>query len=145
MKPKICCFIGHQNLRDYNIEKICSHARLEDNATNICASIVPTQINKEQLPNIIDWCFSHNIFPLIGDLEDAGKGKALFDKLKIRETELQSLKNYIFEKHGEDYTIPICPSVLFGVHINHKGNINDKDLKNIIIHIIYICYSLHLC
>ena len=54
---------------------------------------------------------SKNIFPLIGDLEDSGKGQNVYKKLKLSNEQLKIIKKEL----SNDYKIPICPSVLFGI------------------------------
>ena len=57
-------------LRNYQALKKVTHA--ENGVTNLGASIVPTSVNYNELPSIIDYCMENGIFPLIGQLEDAG-------------------------------------------------------------------------
>ncbi|WP_286154729.1 radical SAM protein [Thomasclavelia cocleata] len=99
------------------IEQIASYVKIKDNCTNICASIVPTTINYKELPEVIKFCMSKNIFPLIGDLEDSGKGQNVYKKLKLSNEQLKIIKKEL----SNDYKIPICPSVLFGIHILYNG------------------------
>jgi MoaA/NifB/PqqE/SkfB family radical SAM enzyme len=106
-----------------NINTLKDHVKLKGNYTNICASIVPTTKNEDELFDIVQWCYDNNIFPLIGDLEDAGKGMSLMKSLKVSDEKLLKLKSFIKNKTGYEYKIPICPSVLCGVHIDHTGNI----------------------
>ncbi len=105
----------------YNAQKICRYVNFDGEYTNVCASIVPSTMNQNQLENLVDWCYDNNIFPLIGDLEDAGKGQNTYNSLKVSDERLSKLKSHIFVKTNEDYRIPICPSVLFGIHISFDG------------------------
>lgn len=104
-----------------NIERLSKLVVVKDGYTNICASIVPTNDNIEDLKDNILWCYEHNIFPLIGELEDAGKGQTEYYALKPSNAKLNELKEYINKVAGEQYDIPICPSTLFGLHVDHDG------------------------
>lgn len=102
-----------------NIQRLTQLTKESDGYTNICASIVPTTLNFDEIPEIISFCERNNIFPLIGDLEDSGKGEAVYSKLKLSDRQLKEIKD-LFK---EDYMIPICPSVLCGIHILHDGKV----------------------
>lgn len=117
-----------------NVYRICSHVKNSGKYTNVCASIVPTTKNIDCLPELIDWCLGNGIFPLIGDLEDAGKGQAVFNELKVSEDKLFELSRYFYKVTGEKYHVPICPSVLFGIHIDYKGNIVVDKLSGLSCH-----------
>lgn len=106
------------NMLNTKINKLTSFVKVQDNCTNICASIVPTTLNYDELPKIIDFCLKHNIFPLLGDLENSGKGQDVYDILKLNDKQLKSIKSLF-----KDYIIPICPSVLYGIHILYNGSI----------------------
>lgn len=106
-----------------NILKMPNYVRRRNNTVNICASIVPSTDNVNELQDIVKWCIDNGIFPLIGDLEDAGKGQYIYNSLKVSDSTLRELKDFILNLTGNDYTIPICPSVLFGLHINYEGYI----------------------
>lgn len=98
-------------------EQLISLTRVKNGYTNICASIVPTTLNYSELPQLIEFCEKHDIFPLIGDLEDSGKGKDVYSSLKLTDEQLIKVK----ECFSSDYYIPICPSVLCGIHILFDG------------------------
>lgn len=117
-----------------NVFELSKHVNNDGLHTNICASIVLTSKNIDYLPKLIKWCEEKGIFPLIGDLEDAGKGQAIFNNLKVSENKLFELSNYIECRTGSKYAIPICPSVLFGVHINHLGDIVVDKLSGLSCH-----------
>lgn len=102
-----------------NIQRLLQLTKLKDGYTNVCASIVPTTLNFDELPEIVSFCNKHGIFPLIGDLEDSGNGQEVYSELKLSDEQLKELKN-VFD---EEYTIPICPSVLCGIHILHDGTV----------------------
>lgn len=120
-EEKIKRLYGNQKINfEYlqaNIQRLIQLVKEKDGYTNVCASIVPTTLNFDELPEIIAFCNRNNIFPLIGDLEDSGKGQDVYSELKLSDDQLREIKN-LFE---EDYMIPICPSVLCGIHILHDG------------------------
>ena len=61
-----------------------------------------------------------NIFPLIGQLEDAGKGANVFNQLEVKDDNLLQLKDYISNEYGVDYHMPICPATISSVHITNS-------------------------
>ena len=101
------------------IDRLLSLVKVKDNCTNVCASIVPTTLNCNELIDIVDFCKQHDIFPLLGDLENSGRGKDVYNKLKLSDAQLSKIKKHL----DESYRIPICPSVLCGIHIMHDGTI----------------------
>jgi len=107
------------NSLNKNIKRLLSLAKVKDDCTNLCASIVPTTENFIELPSLISFCLKNNIFPLIGDLEDSGLGKGTYKKLKLSDRQLLEVKSYFLD----EYKIPICPSVLCGIHILHDGTV----------------------
>jgi len=118
----------------HNILEMPKYVNIENGLTNICASIVPSSLNKNELKDLVKWCYDNSIFPLIGDLEDAGKGQELYGNLKVADNELQELKDYIKDTQGYDYEIPICPSVLFGLHIGHDGYVLVDEISGLSCH-----------
>lgn len=110
--------INFENLQA-NIQRLIRLSKVKDGYTNVCASIVPTTLNFDELSDIVAFCNKHNMFPLIGDLEDSGKGQDVYSELKLSDEQLKEVKD-LFE---EEYTIPICPSVLCGIHILHDGTV----------------------
>ena len=106
-----------------NIKKIERLVKVDGNQTNISASIVPTTLNKDELKIIIDYCYSKNIFPLIGQLEKSGNATDIFDELNLSNDELEEINDYIYDKYGYEYKIPICPSVICGINIDNDSNL----------------------
>lgn len=96
---------------------------LKDGITNIGASIVPTSVNYDELPEVINYCMERGIFPLIGQLENAGVCQKTYDNLKVSEEELQTIQDYFYHTYGEKYEIPICPATISGIHITNTNNI----------------------
>ncbi|MCL1902639.1 MAG: hypothetical protein FWG18_03375, partial [Alphaproteobacteria bacterium] len=113
--------VGPKLLQNY--EKLADVIRVEDGKTNVAASIVPTTRNYQECFQIIDYCMKRGIFPLIGQLEDAGKGTGVFGELEVKDHDLLTLKNYIKEKHHIEYEIPTCPATMSGIHINTENKV----------------------
>lgn len=95
----------------------------KDGVTDLAFSIVPTTLTKDRIPEIVDYCLKHNIFPSVGELEQAGNvvTNNLFDSLGLSENGLLDVKrdsNLL----DIDYRRPICPAILTGLHIDNKGN-----------------------
>ena len=93
------------------------------NTCNVAASIVPTTLNKDEMLDIVRVCDKHNVFPLIGQLEYAGRAMVSYDDLLLSKDELLKLKSDIELEFG-DYNVPVCPSVICGLHITHDGSIS---------------------
>lgn len=91
------------------------------NYCTIAASIVPTSKNKAEMLDIVKQCLTHNVFPLIGQLEYAGNAINNYDNLLLSKHELIELKRQIEDYIGEEYFVPICPSVIAGIHIANNG------------------------
>lgn len=105
-----------------NYQKLKEVIKTSNGTTNLGASIVPTSKNYHELTQIIDWCMDNKIYPLLGQLENAGKCIHIFNDLKVLEEDLLTLRNYIGAKYGVQYKIPLCPATISGIHIT---NVND--------------------
>ncbi len=108
-------------LRNYQQLKEVTH--VNNGATNLGASIVPTTRNYEEIYQIIDFCMDNGIYPLLGQLENAGKCSRIFDKLQLKEDELLTLRSYIEEKYDVHYQIPVCPATISGIHITNTNRV----------------------
>lgn len=108
-------------LRNYQALKEVTHTK--NSVTNLGASIVPTSVNYNELPSIIDYCMENGIFPLIGQLEDAGSCSKIFKKLKIKDEDLVKFRNYLSRNYDVDYEIPTCPATISGIHVTNTNNI----------------------
>ena len=106
-----------------NIAALNEVIKHSGNATNLAASIVPTAINFDDVYSLIDYCVERGIFPLIGQLENAGKGTDVYNQLEVKEEDLNRLKEYMKLKHGIDYEMPICPATMSSVHITNTNNV----------------------
>ncbi len=104
-----------------NVQRIKEFVNVVDGRTNIAASIVPTQKNKNQIPAVVKDCIDSNIYPLIAELEQSGKALECYDKLSLSQAELDELKAEIEAILGEKYSVPVCPAVICGIHVRHDG------------------------
>lgn len=95
----------------------------KDNKTNIAASIVPTQLNYKDIMNIVEECVNANIFPLLGELELSGKGETNYENLCLNPEELKKIKDNTEDLLGHEYQIPVCPSVISGIHFSSDSYI----------------------
>lgn len=116
---------GDVILKKYDLLKEVTHYK--NGITNLGASIVPTSVNYDEIPKIIDYSLENGIFPLIGQLENAGVCANIFNRLNVSEKNLKLIKKYLEQAYGIDYEIPICPATISGIHINNtNGIILDK-------------------
>lgn len=124
-KELACDLFGVHNLENYfdEVFHIKDLVKIDKGCTNISASIVPTQKNKSELVSIVNYCLDNGIYPLVGDLEDSGKSSELYEELKVSATDLMLIKEFIENEKHIKYHIPICPSVICGVHIDYKGRV----------------------
>lgn len=89
---------------------------------SVAASIVPTSQNLLEIPQIVEKCLKNNVFPLIGQLEYAGKSTGdNYNSLLLTREELLELKEIINSQINDIYKVPICPSVIGGIHITNDG------------------------
>jgi len=124
-----------------NYQRLKEAVRTSNGTTNLGASIVPTSKNKSELRRIIDWCIENKVYPLLGQLENAGKCAHIFEELKLSEEELLALREYMNTKYGIHYEIPVCPATISGVHITNTNyvivdEITDMTLADITTEII---------
>lgn len=105
------------------VKSMKKYVRCTNNKTNLAASIVPTQLNYNDIMNIVEECIDANIFPLLGELELSGKGETNYENLCLNSEELQKIKQKTEELLGYEYRIPICPSVISGIHFDSDSYI----------------------
>jgi MoaA/NifB/PqqE/SkfB family radical SAM enzyme len=86
--------------------------------TNLAFSIVPTTKNINEIPEIVSYALNKGIFPSIGELEFANKGKNQFDVLHVDKANLLKLKKSVNDIFGETYQRPVCPAVLYSLHLD---------------------------
>lgn len=107
----------------HNIKQLKKLVVLKHGTTNMAASIVPTRLNKKYILPIVQECIETGIYPLLGELELSGKGMMNYENLCLSMEELSEMKNQVESLLGETYKIPICPSVLSGIHFSYDGHI----------------------
>ena len=112
---------GDMILRNYQALKEVTH--VDNGVTNLGASIVPTSVNYNELSSIIHYCMENGIFPLIGQLEDAGSCSKIFKDLEVKEEDLVQFRNYLSYEYGVDYEMPTCPATISGIHVANTNNI----------------------
>ena len=94
-----------------------------DNKSSLGASIVPTSINQDELNRLVDFCMEYDIFPLLGQLEDAGKCSAVFQRLVVEDVRLLQLKDDMFKKYSLTYRMPICPATISAIHVSNTNKV----------------------
>lgn len=112
---------GETDIQVLNIKRIVEHVHIVDGCTNLAASIVPTQENINEIPGIVQWCIDHNVYPLIAELENAGDGADVFQRLDPGKMNLAKLKWDLLIQQCDNIKVPICPAMIGGVHVNYKG------------------------
>ena len=80
-------------------------------------------MNYNELPSIINWCMKNDIFPLIGQLEDAGSCSKVYKELEVKEEDLNKFRDYISTTYGVNYETPICPATISEIHINNTNKV----------------------
>ena len=108
-------------LRNYQALNEVTHVK--NGVTNLGASIVPTSVNFDEMEKIIDYCLETGIFPLIGQLENAGSCSKIYKDLVVDEEKLMELRNNMYTKYGIKYEMPICPATISGIHITNTNKI----------------------
>lgn len=116
------------------INELWSLVHFENGLTNIAASIVPTQLNSDEILNIVEECIDHHVFPLIGELESSGKGQTNYENLFLNHSELLSIKDRVDKIWNGHYNIPICPAVINGLHINNQNSITVDSFSGLSCH-----------
>ncbi len=106
-------------LLDAGYGKSCQHG-----LTDLAFSIVPTSLNYNDISDIIRLANDNNIFPSVGELEQAGRVLATknFSKLAIDNTSMLSLKKKVEKLLWKGYIRPVCPTIMTGIHIDNIGN-----------------------
>lgn len=114
--------VHHQLISNYL--KLLRSVRFDENGnTNLSASIVPTTVNKFEIYGIIDFCMENGIYPLLGQLEEAGCCIENFAELKLGTEELLDYRRYIKSEYSEEYKIPICPATISAIHVNNQNEV----------------------
>lgn len=126
--------IPSANKQVYNINRLKKIVKCVDNCTNLGASIVPTKINKDKIIDIVKDCLDNNIYPLIAELENSGEAQNYYDQLSLSNEELWDIKKEVSKLIDKDYCIPICPSVIFGMHIRYDGKVTVDEFTGLSCH-----------
>ena len=88
---------------------------------DLALSIVPTELNLLEIPRVIEFCKKWSLFPLIGELESAGRASKGYAKLAPSNEQLETLRRDINNILGYNYDIPLCPAAFAGLHISNTG------------------------
>jgi organic radical activating enzyme len=98
--------------------------RLANDTTRLAFSIVPNRITFDDIEEVFVFAMKHNIFPSIGELEQAGFliNDEGFDRLNITGEDMKQLKSRLDSLWGGSYCRPMCPTITTGVHINYLGD-----------------------
>ena len=95
-----------------------------DCATSIGASIVPERDNYDEVVDIVRRCVEHNVFPLVGELENAGYSKdEHYEQHKLTDEELAVLYRAIERQFGVSYKVPFCPAAIGAININSDNEV----------------------
>jgi len=106
-----------------NVQVLAKLIKNNSGYVNIAASIVPTRLNYRGIMNTISECLNIGIYPLLTDLGYSGSATAEYGALCLGANELKEIKSEISALIGAEYTLPVCPAVISGVHINHRGKV----------------------
>ena len=122
------------NKQIFNIDKIKKCVRIQNGTTNIAASIVPTRINKNEIVSIVGECMENGIFPLIAELEDSGEAHEYYTQLALSAEELIEIKEKVNKVIQGNYTIPVCPAVICGIHVRYDGKVTVDEFSGLSCH-----------
>ena len=95
----------------------------ENGYTDLAFSIVPTRLNLNEIEDVITFAKKNNIFPSVGELEQAGRAleNSVYQDLSLDHQEILALKAKVETLLWKGYTRPICPTIITGVHIDNIG------------------------
>ncbi|GHV09578.1 hypothetical protein FACS1894162_0380 [Bacteroidia bacterium] len=97
----------------------------DENITDIAVSIVPSKLSIDGLEDVINYAKKNNIFPSIGELEQAGAmliNSKNYSDLALTKEEIQTIRKQVDILVACNYTRPICPTIIAGLHIDVSGN-----------------------
>lgn len=106
-----------------NIKKLIRMVKIRDGCTNLAASLVPTNLNWPIILPLVKNMYDSNIFPMIGDLENSGRGREHFDALSLSREKLEQLKYDINAVVRNEYYVPQCPAVISSIHISANSDV----------------------
>lgn len=104
--------------------------KIDNKYTDLAFSIVPTKLNLGDIEDVVRFAKAHNIFPSIGELEQAGRASymSVYGDLSIGEENMLQLKKRIESILWKGYTRPVCPTIITGLHIDNIGHcVADRD------------------
>jgi MoaA/NifB/PqqE/SkfB family radical SAM enzyme len=92
--------------------------------TDLAFSIVPTTLNFDHISDVVQYARNNNIFPSIGELEQAGRvfENEVYGHLALSPDNINNLKALVERLLWKGYTRPICPAIITGIHIDNVGN-----------------------
>jgi MoaA/NifB/PqqE/SkfB family radical SAM enzyme len=93
----------------------------EREETNLAFSIVPTRLNIATIPEVVEFCKEHNIFPCIGEMEYANKAIRNWDILSVSNEELRRLLQEVSVVLGYEYERGLCQGIIPSLHVNNVG------------------------
>ncbi len=108
-------------MRSYS--RLIQVVRHRSKTTNLGASIVPTKVNSDDVYTDIDFCMDWGMYPLLGQLEEAGNCMQVFQRLKLEQETLMAYRRYMKEKYFVDYKIPICPATISAIHVTNENDV----------------------
>jgi len=109
------------NALDYLLN--AGYGRTSDQHTELALSIVPTQISYDGIAEVITFAKKNNVFPSLGELEQAGRAleNGFFSQLALNTKQTEALRKKVDELLWSDYKRPICPTIVTGLHIDNIG------------------------
>ncbi len=110
-------------LLDAGYGKNCGIDHKGNSYTDLAFSIVPTSLNIDDMDKVIKFAKENNIFPSVGELEQAGRvlEKKAYFNLTINSDTMLKLKQTVEKLLWKGYIRPICPAIITGLHIDHLG------------------------
>lgn len=93
-----------------------------NNETNLSFSIVPTALNLIYIPEVIQYCVNHSIYPAIGEMEPLGNAIKNMPTLEVSIHDLKKLHNEVSNILGYSYFRSLCPGIISDFRIDHIGN-----------------------
>ena len=105
------------------IEALLDLGYCEVGNPDLALSIVPLKQNLNEIPQIVQFCKERKMFPLIGQLEYAGRAKTIWDEIAPTDVQLLDMLRNVSDILGYEYEIPVCPAGIYSIHVNNKGDV----------------------
>jgi len=96
--------------------------RASTGETDLALSVVPTTLNLRDIPDVVRFSMDIGAFPLIAELECAGRAKERFKELQPSKEQLLELKREVEAIWGPYEGAPACPAS-FGLHVSDTGEV----------------------